>query len=93
MDDTGIVYLKSYVKNGNTYPVGSSGSFPVMTNQAPCYTIAGLITREQKMAILNEEMEVAQKKEFQNLLALGSTDNLISTIALSGAMSEPILYI
>jgi hypothetical protein len=93
MDDTGIVYLKSYVKNGNTYPVGSSGSFPIMTSQAPCYTISGLITREQKMSILNEEMEVAQKKEFQNLLILGSTNTFIGTIALSGGVSEPILYI
>lgn len=93
MENNGILYLKSYLFKGATYPVGSSGSFPVLTKNAPCYTTDRFFTKEEKMSILREELPIVQRIELQTLLALGDTSTLIKTLSAPDKVSEPILYI
>lgn len=87
-----VIYLTSYKRNGVSYPLGGSGNFPVTVDANPCITPEEeAIAFQNKMKILKEEISVAAKRVFQNIISLKDSSQIMSLSSVN-VPSVPLLY-
>jgi hypothetical protein len=86
-----VIYLTNYKRNGVTYPIGGGGNFPVTVGLGPCAQDNTQLKFEEKLKVLKEEISVAAKRTFQNIISLKDSSQLMSLSSVN-VPSTPLLY-